>query len=77
MSVFSDQTDPSIRSQRAMRPCPRGLENTCPIPRELCVEECRRVGRWNCGKLLDEFEWFVFEEEEDQEDRSDVGASAA
>ena len=73
MSVRADQSDPSAGTQQAMRLCPRGLEDTCPIPRELCVEEYQREGRWNCGKLLDEFEWFVFEEE----DRSDLEASAA
>ena len=77
MSVRSDQSDPSVGTKWKMRPCPRGLEDTCPIPRELCVEEYQRVGRWNCEKLLDEFEWFVFEAEEEQEDRSDLEASAA
>lgn len=47
-----------------MRPCPRGLEHTCPIPREFCVEERNRTGSWNCEKLLDEFEWFLFGNEE-------------
>ena len=50
-----------------MRPCPRGLEHTCPIPRELCVEEHHRTGSWNCEKLLDEFEWFLFGDEEETE----------
>ena len=75
MSVLADQSDRSAGTQRAMRLCPRGLEDTCPIPRELCVEEYQRAGRWNCSKLLDEFEWFVFEEE--QEARWDLEASAA
>jgi len=49
------------------RPCPRGLEDNCPIPRELCYEEFARSGRWNCEKLLREFEWFVFGGPEDKE----------
>ncbi|RKY64638.1 MAG: hypothetical protein DRQ08_07285 [Candidatus Latescibacterota bacterium] len=47
------------------RPCPRGLEDSCPIPRELCLEEYERTGQWQCEKLLAEFEWFVFGEEDD------------
>jgi len=74
--MLSDQSDPSVGTKRKMRPCPRGLEDTCPIPRELCVEEHERGGGWNCEKLLDAFEWFVFENEEDQENRSDLEASA-
>ncbi len=42
------------------RPCPRGLYNGCPIPRELCGEDYRRTGQWHCVKFLKEFEWFVF-----------------
>lgn len=74
--VLSDQSDLSAGSKRKMRPCPRDLEDTCPIPRELCVEEYRRVGRWNCEKLLDEFEWFVFEDEEEHGHRSERSAEA-
>lgn len=69
-SLSADQSNLNIGTKRKMRPCPRGVEDTCPIPRELCVEEYQRAGRWNCEKLLDEFEWFVFEDEE-EEDRSE------
>ena len=49
------------------RPCPRGLYDGCPIPRELCSEDHARTGQWHCLAFLREFEWFVFgtEEEED------------
>lgn len=42
------------------RPCPRGLYDGCPIPRELCTEDFERSGQWHCLKFLKEFEWFVF-----------------
>ncbi len=42
------------------RPCPRGLYDGCPIPRELCSEDYARTGQWHCLKFLREFEWFVF-----------------
>ncbi len=42
------------------RPCPRGLYDGCPIPRELCSEDYERTGQWHCLKFLREFEWFVF-----------------
>lgn len=42
------------------RPCPRGLYDGCPIPRELCREDYEKTGQWHCLKLLKEFEWFVF-----------------
>jgi hypothetical protein len=45
---------------RARRPCPRGLYDGCPIPRELCTEGRERTGEWHCLKLLSEFEGFVF-----------------
>ena len=45
---------------RKRRPCPRGLYNGCPIPRELCTEDHERTGAWHCLKFLQEFEWFVF-----------------
>ncbi len=46
------------------RPCPRGLYDGCPIPRELCSEDHMRTGQWHCLKFLREFEWFVFGTEE-------------
>ncbi len=42
------------------RPCPRGLYDGCPIPRELCSEDHARTGQWHCLAFLREFEWFVF-----------------
>ena len=42
------------------RPCPRGLYDGCPIPRELCREDFDKTGEWHCLKFLKEFEWFVF-----------------
>ena len=47
------------------RPCPRGLYDGCPIPRELCSEDFERTGQWHCLKFLKEFEWFVFGSDED------------
>ena len=47
------------------RPCPRGLHDGCPIPRELCSEDYERTGQWHCLKFLREFEWFVFGTDED------------
>lgn len=47
------------------RPCPRGLYDGCPIPRELCSEDFERTGQWHCLKFLKEFEWFVFGGDED------------
>ena len=49
--------------KRKRRPCPRGLYNGCPIPRELCTGGHARTGRWPCLDLLAELEWFVFEGE--------------
>jgi hypothetical protein len=58
------------------RPCPRGLYDGCPIPRELCSEDSKRTGQWHCLKFLREFEWFVFgtgeEEPENHTTESDV-----
>ena len=47
------------------RPCPRGLHDGCPIPRELCSEDYECTGQWHCLKFLREFEWFVFGTGED------------
>lgn len=57
---------------KAKRPCPRGLYDGCPIPRELCTEDHEKTGQWHCLKFLREFERFVFgsghEEEPLEED---------
>lgn len=45
---------------KTRRPCPRGLYDGCPIPRELCTEDFERTGAWHCLKFLREFEHFVF-----------------
>ncbi len=47
------------------RPCPRGLYNGCPIPRELCSEDFERTGIWHCLKFLKDLEWFVFADDLD------------
>ena len=47
------------------RPCPRGLYDGCPIPRELCTEDFERSGAWHCLELLSEFEAMVFGTDED------------
>jgi len=49
------------------RPCPRGLEDECPIPRELCWEAYEQAGTWQCERLLEDFEWFVFGEDEEED----------
>ena len=49
---------------KTRRPCPRGLYDGCPIPRELCSEDHARTGQWHCLEFLREFEWFVFGTEE-------------
>ncbi len=53
------------------RPCPRGLYDGCPIPRELCTEDFERSGAWHCLKLLSEFEAMVFGT--DENDLGQVG----
>ena len=42
------------------RPCPRGLYDGCPIPRELCSEDHEKTGEWHCLKFLKDLEFFVF-----------------
>ena len=57
------------------RPCPRGLYDGCPIPRELCTEDFQRTGEWHCLAFLKEFEWFVFGTDEvDRSAEADVPA---
>ena len=56
------------------RPCPRGLYDGCPIPRELCGEDFEATGRWHCMKFLADFEWCVFGSE--AEDTSQARANA-
>jgi len=46
------------------RPCPRGLFDGCPIPRELCTEDFERSGTWHGLSFLHELVWFVFPAEE-------------
>jgi hypothetical protein len=45
------------------RPCPRGLYDGCPIPRELCGDDFERTGKWHCLRFLKDLEWFVFEDD--------------
>lgn len=54
------------------RPCPRGLYDGCPIPRELCTEDFQRSGEWHCLKFLKEFEWFVFGSSQSDQTDTDV-----
>jgi hypothetical protein len=53
-------------AKRRRRPCPRGLFDGCPIPRELCTEDYDRTGEWHCLELLKDFEAFIFPSEEDE-----------
>lgn len=54
------------------RPCPRGLYEGCPIPRELCTEDHVQTGVWHCLRFLKDLEGFLFETEEDSE-RTEFG----
>jgi hypothetical protein len=45
---------------KVRRPCPRGLYDGCPIPRELCTEDHEKTGQWHCLKFLKDLEFFVF-----------------
>ena len=49
-------------AKRKRRPCPRGLYDGCPIPRELCSEAYGRTGEWRCIDFLRDFERFLFGE---------------
>ncbi|MFH1006799.1 MAG: hypothetical protein V1800_04755 [Candidatus Latescibacterota bacterium] len=60
-----DPGNPGPGGKRTMRPCPRGLEDACSVPRDLCLEEHSRTGSWDCEKLLDELEWFLSGGEEE------------
>lgn len=54
---------------KARRPCPRGLFDGCPIPRELCTEDHEATGRWHCTEFLKDLEFFIFgNSEEEQHD---------
>ena len=55
-------------AKRKRRPCPRGLYNGCPIPRELCTEGYRRTGEWHCIDFLRDFEQFLFGGDEEAAD---------
>lgn len=46
------------------RPCPRGLFDGCPIPRELCTEYHEKTGTWHCLKFLKDLEMFLFGSDE-------------
>ena len=49
---------------RARRPCPRGLFDGCPIPRELCTEDHEKTGEWHCLRFLKDLDFFVFGSDE-------------
>ena len=57
-------------TQKRRRACPRGLEDDCPIPRELCWEAYEQSGMWQCERLLEELEWFLGEKDEEEESGS-------
>jgi len=59
----------------ARRPCPRGLYDGCPIPRELCADDLVQAGEWRCLERLEDFEGFVFPAEADTE--GDAGAAVS
>jgi len=61
-----------MKMAKKRRPCPRGLYDGCPIPRELCSEDFERTGAWHCLKFLKEFEWFVFGSDEDDAQEADM-----
>ena len=55
------------------RPCPRGLYDGCPIPRERCTHDHEKTGEWHCLDFLEDFERFVFggDDEGDEAGSSD------
>ena len=55
---------------KTRRPCPRGLYDGCPIPRELCTEDHEKTGQWHCLKFLKDLEFFVFGNEDDEEEET-------
>ena len=58
------------------RPCPRGLYDGCPIPRELCSSDHARTGSWHCLDLLKDFEQFLFADG-DEKDVEEVQSGEA
>jgi hypothetical protein len=60
---------------KVRRPCPRGLYNGCPIPRELCTEDHEATGKWHCLKFLNDLDFFLFGRLEEDEDHDFVKES--
>jgi hypothetical protein len=60
---------------KVKRPCPRGLYNGCPIPRELCTEDHEATGKWNCLKFLNDLDFFLFGRADEEEDHDFVKES--
>ena len=60
---------------KVRRPCPRGLYDGCPIPRELCFEDHEKSGQWHCLKFLKDLEFFLFGRDEDEPDPSEPNES--
>lgn len=58
---------PNHGSGRKGRPCPRGLYDGCPIPRELCTEDFARTGSWHCLDLIKDFESYIFPTAEEEQ----------
>ena len=54
------------------RPCPRGLFDGCPIPRELCRDDFENTGSWHCLQFLRDLEGFIFGEDVDEKRSEDV-----
>lgn len=52
---------------KVRRPCPRGLYDGCPIPREMCTSDYEKTGKWHCIKFLKDLEFFLFGRPETEE----------
>ena len=57
---------------KTRRPCPRGLYDGCPIPRELCTEDHEKTGQWHCLKFLKDLEFFLFGKDEEEQEEQEV-----
>ena len=60
---------------KVRRPCPRGLYDGCPIPRELCSEDYEKTGQWRCLNFLKDLEFFLFGRDEADQDPSEPDES--
>lgn len=64
---------------KVRRPCPRGLFDGCPIPREMCTEDYAKTKKWHCLAFLKDLEFFLFggPEGEESEDFLEGGEVAS